>query len=814
MIFKGWITLRIIKNYKLLALLLFFTFIMDWHFVECAEFASEKLTSLNISNPSFISTPVKKVATLDCVISVEDGVNVMYTTASGTPCVFNVYDMDNNILLRSFELPGIASSSAHGKDVSGNIYIAGSSSAKLFCYNLITKTVEDLGSIDGQTAAYQLAFDGQGNLFTGTYPSGGVVRYNINSKTYTNYGESYSGHEYTRSVAYYNGNIYAGTAGSPRAYLVKINPITGIKTPIYVPSNLNYYTEVDSIYSMTLVNNYLIIYSGTHTSDGTKNNVWIVYDCATETWKNFIIPKAAGLYASPAKNGFTYVIANGKLKSINLNTFAVTDIVNYGTGSRQFWWANISNASYPTYGNNTLVTVNSTGKPIFANITQKSVKTIEATIQGGAISLQNLALGNNNKVYIGTYLGDVCVEYDIETEITRSFSMGQTEAIRAVNDKVYFGIYPSAELQVFDTTIPIGTGNPKKAFAIGNEQSRPYIIDSGDGMIFAGSVPDYSKLGGALSIYNETTGVLNVYRNVIQDQSIVGIAYKNGKIYGSTSVSGGLGIEPNQTEAKIFVWDVAQGRKIKEFIPEWPSEVPGPVKLIGDLEVGTDGLIWGAAQGFLFAMDPETCEFVKTKMVGPCNWSGDGHFWRPTYLRFSADGLLYTTQNGITIIDTDTLEYIDLKSKTNYNVNLMDIDNDGNIYYTKSADFYKINITKNTINPNVVIKNFGIYSDILCTLPLNELTANAYVYGKADLMFSSAVSNRDVQLILASYNKINSSNKLLVTSITSASIPESLNSKTVTTKLMLPSEITANTYIKAFLWLTNKLIPLEVPFKI
>jgi spore germination protein KA len=84
--------------------------------------------------------------------------------------------------------------------------------------------------------------------------------------------------------------------------------------------------------------------------------------------------------------------------------------------------------------------------------------------------------------------------------------------------------------------------------------------------------------------------------------------------------------------------------KIMEFIPEWPEEMTAPgngVTIIGDLEFGPDGLLWGASQGYIFAMNPDTMEIVKSKIVGEFNYAGTGHFWMPRHIRFDTDGLLY-----------------------------------------------------------------------------------------------------------------------------------------------------------------------------
>ncbi|MBA4493295.1 hypothetical protein ACFO25_06500 [Paenactinomyces guangxiensis] len=71
--------------------------------------------------------------------------------------------------------------------------------------------------------------------------------------------------------------------------------------------------------------------------------------------------------------------------------------------------------------------------------------------------------------------------------------------------------------------------------------------------------PDY--LGRALTIFDPGSGQYDDYRNVVANQSVISLAYKDGFIYGGTSVSGGLGLKPAETEAKAVQMGYAKERK-------------------------------------------------------------------------------------------------------------------------------------------------------------------------------------------------------------------------------------------------------------
>ena len=223
-------------------------------------------------------------------------------------------------------------------------------------------------------------------------------------------------------------------------------------------------------------------------------------------------------------------------------------------------------------------------------------------------------------------------------------------------------------------------------------------MTSGDNKLFVGTVPDYGLVGGALTVYDEKTGMWSEYRNVVQDQSIVGLAYKDGKVYGGTSIDGGSGCTITAEEAKIFVWDAAKGEKLKEISVEIPGlestiNATGRTKpvMIGSLSFGSDGLLWGAADGAIFALDPATAKVVKSKVLSNINFDQDSA-WRPFFLRWGADGKLYTTVGRrLVVFDTNTMGYDVL---ANGYVGIATLGNDGNVYYALGSKLMMLPIIR------------------------------------------------------------------------------------------------------------------------
>ncbi len=646
--------------------------------------------------PIDLGAPIQSIGITDSEYGVEDGVSVMYTTLNGNPAYFNVIDIENNKLLRSFPLEGGSGSWSHTVDKNGNVYIA-VTGGKLFKYSPVSKNVEDLGTIiAGETAIYGLSSDEQGNVYGGTFPRGKVFKYDAASKSFRDYGSMVEGQQYVRGSAYHNGFVYAGIGS--KGSLIKLNVQTGEKTDFVIPARANYdVNNLPFIYDLNVVRDYLFV----HIS-GTVNCL-LVYDLKNKKWLEETYTGYKGLYVSPEYNGKSFFAANGKIMEFDLATTKVTDTgIAFGTFLRHSGWAQVKND--PELPGMNLVTMQYGGNVTYFNLETKKVKAMQPVVEGQPIDIQSLEMGPDGKLYISGYMGTTGVQYNPSTGARVNFNLGQSEGMGILGNKIYMGNYPGAIIHELDTTKPLkDKENPKQIYDMEEEQDRPFAITSGDNKLFVGTIPEYGHLGGVLGIYSPDKNEWSINRNVVQDQSVIGIAYKDGKVYGSTSVWGGLGSTPTQEEAKMFVWDVEKGEKIKEFTPVIPG-INVKLKAIGGLSFGPDGLLWGASRGILFALNPDTLEVVKSREVYPTDWNV-GHYWRPVYLKWGNDGLLYTTLNGkVTVVNPQTLEH-----KTLSDSSLMTLGKDGSIYYAYGSRMYKIGVSTYPLSEvNISLDNLEI----------------------------------------------------------------------------------------------------------
>lgn len=637
------------------------------------------------SEPMDLGQPVVLASLVDSTFGVEDGRQVIYTVTFGSPGVFNVVDIQSNELLRSFPLPGVHDSWSHLTLPDGSVYVGTAPNGELFRYSPVTKEVESVGRFAGQRALYGLTHDEHGNVYGGTYPGGKVFKFDPNTGEFTDYGQMVPLQEYVRSSAYYKGHVYAGigTVGD----IVKLNVETGEKMKLPLP-DLSGDFEVPQVGSMDIIGDYLFAFFGSDL---------VIYDLVEEKWLDHLFTQARGLRVAEGPEGShkAYFIDSDRLMEFDLLTEQVSDTgITYGTYLRNAAWVEVEGD--PDLPGLSLVTPMYYSGLAFMNLETKVVKSITMPLDGQPVPIRVIGQGPDGGVYMSGYPGGRGAKYDPATGETEHFNLGQAEGMAYIGDKLYMGIYPGADIIELDVTKPIGEGNPKSLFRIPG-QDRPFGMAVGGGKLFIGTIPDYGKLQGALTVYEPATGEHQIYENVIHNQSIVSMAYKDGLLYGGTSVHGGEGIDPSETEAKMFVWDVAKGEKIAEFMPELPEAVSSP-KMISGLVFGPDGLLWAAADGIIFALDPETLEVVKSKTVYPgvTNYGK----WVPIY-SYIDDGILYSTAAGhLTAVRLDTLEHVKLAD----NAPLMVLGDDGSLYYVQqSTHLYRIDISEGVTLTDVYV---------------------------------------------------------------------------------------------------------------
>ncbi|WP_108995455.1 S-layer homology domain-containing protein [Paenibacillus agaridevorans] len=652
-----------------------------------------------------------------------------YTVINGATARFFVVDSHTNTIVEQHQLPGGGGSWGLVTAQDGSVYIS-TIGGKLFRWTPGSSgqqgQMTDLGvAIEGETFLWRLAVDDAGNIYGGTYPNGKVFQYNTETEQFQDYGSVVEGVKYTRSIDWWNGKLYVGL-GTEKARLFEVDSITGTKNEIALPSA---YANESSVYDVNVRGDYLF-------ARVVNAGAVLVYDLVEEQWID-TLTNISGIDVSPlSSDNKVYMFSAGKIigyDPVTKNKTLIGEDSRFWS-ARSFGWVHLNEPDFP---GETLISIDAVGRMRMINPTTGSIKIAESQIPGEPTIINWVGTGHDGKIYTSGFQSGGLSAYDPVTDEFYEYPKGAINQIESglfYDGKLYMGIYPGAYLYSFDFAQPYAIGsNPQSIVGLKAEgQDRPYGFTWSGDVLAMGTVPDYGLLGGALTIYNPEAGNYSVHRQVVENQSIVPLLSKNGLIYGGTSIWGGLGGYPTETEAKLFIWDQALEEVAWEGAP-----VPGAT-LISSLEWDKDGNIWGLTMNTLFKFNPTTKETVLTKELYSCSWCATYHAFKPTYLVVDQSGDLYVRiPSGIYRIDAETLEMELLADSGTH----LTQDHEGNLYFANGADLYKYRIDR-----------ADLYAPVLRNLnPLHQqanVSINKRMIATFDEIIQPGTSFQEVKLYL------------------------------------------------------------------
>jgi len=628
------------------------------------------LSAVRFGAPEDLGRPIRTTTTLSSQVTQEDGRPVLVAiVGSGGVPVLNVVDVRDNRLLRSFPLPGASSSWGGTVVPDGTVYLLASS--RMYRYDPRKKQVEDLGvPVPGEGAFWQLDHDPEGNVYGGSYPRGKVFRFDPKTGRFSVLGDV--GQQYARSTAYHNGEVYVGTGPLPAGRLVAFDAQTGAKREVPLP-------KMDAgtpswVYSLDVRGDHLFALLSDFPD---KSSTLRVYDLRARRWWDEAFPGYNDLRVGPERDGKVYFRWKGYWHTLDLATRKARQLPRPAAGPshRGGGWVDMGGRR-----GTVLAGMAFSGAILLTDPRTGAQETRPVVVEGDANDLQAMYAGTKGRLYLSAFLSDRAGVFDTATGKTTYVPMGQAEGITGHGSTVWFGVYPKAHLFELDADAPLkDRENPREVYHIPDNQDRPFGMAASADWVVAGTISDYGRLGGALSVLDRKAGVWKSYRNVVPDQSVVSVAVAGDIAYGATSVFGGLGSTPTATEAKVFAWDLRAGRKIAETALRFGDNPPP--RFIGGVTVGPDGLLWGVADGAVFALDPATLAVAKQRVLYP--EVRDFGRYRPQFASFGPGGLFYASLAGqLVALDPQTLE----ERPLNLKVELACVGPDGHLYYRPAGD--------------------------------------------------------------------------------------------------------------------------------
>jgi len=245
-------------------------------------------------------------------------------------------------------------------------------------------------------------------------------------------------------------------------------------------------------------------------------------------------------------------------------------------------------------------------------------KRSEFSYAGTGSQIFHVGNGPLGRVYGSSVMPLELFEYDPCTKQLKDLGNptpvnGEIYSTAVLDEKLYVCAYPGSWLSVYDPSRPWSYGtskdsNPRGIGYAGDGHLRPRAMIVGPGKrLFIGSHPPYGEHGGAMGVYDpKSDSFTENYRNLIPNQSIVSLAHDEtrGLVFGGSSIAGGGGTMPVETEAHMFAWDPIARKKVMDAVP-----IQGDTSIRAMIAV--DGCIYAAStpSKSLFRYKPDQGRF-------------------------------------------------------------------------------------------------------------------------------------------------------------------------------------------------------------
>jgi hypothetical protein len=612
-----------------------------------------------------------------------DGSVRTYLAVSGKPAYLAEIDTFAGRVLRMIPLyvpnpdstenpPDTGAQGAWGVSVDrrGTVFVSSYGFGHVYRLPWRATAIEDLGRPSPRTSfTWEGDTDDHGTFYFGTseffgpapLPGGRLLSWSPRTRTYRDYGDFGATYGYVRSVEYANGKIYAGLG--PTTQLWQVDPRTGRRVEIAPPAGM----PTDKYaYQLEDEGGYLyVLFAG-----GTTAQVGWVLNLRTLKWEHEI-PGYAGQTISPAdKRGRVYLVDSGELKQYDPRRGVLTptgfrggdeqaDKGGLGAGK------GVGRARDPRTGHETIVGATANGD-LWRYDTVTGTDTFGHLngLVGTPTAPRSLAKGPDGRIYAGGYFQGGLAIYDPATTQWTSYPFAhQIEGMSAHNGKMYFGVYPNAQLWEFDPAQPYGSANPKLLFDLKSEgQERPWTVVSAGQYLAIGTSPKNSQLNGAVTLYDPATGEHRTWRDglVTGANQISALSYRDGVVYGGSL--GCCNFDGSKSPGQVFALDAATGDVLWRSTP-LPSE-----QGVAGLTFDGQGRLFGQTYGTVFELDPASGGLIRSVEEFAYNWTAVTNFQpRAVNMAFDpADGNIYTTNGQTRRIDPDTLADLGPNYRTSF----------------------------------------------------------------------------------------------------------------------------------------------------
>jgi hypothetical protein len=434
--------------------------------------------------------------------------------------------------------------------------------------------------VPGEYGARNIAVGPDGDIYFGTLPNAHFLRLDPRAHRLVDLGRPSQNEEYIWDVAFgADDKLYGVTY--PGCRLVRYDPATGLL------ADLGKMDPTEQYGRWIVADRHGYLYMGI----GTAKADIAVYDTHTGTMRE-VLPKDAQIVGTAEPflgvNGTVYATVDGRL--FELDGFTVREVPPSDR---------VMLVNRDVLRDGRIVTLDDDG----TTVTVRDPKTQQEKRQkidyrGENLQIFRIGFGPDGELYGSSILPIHFVRVDLVRHEVNEIGMlggGEVYSFLADDKKLLMGTYAGkAPLMTYNPSEPFrpaNNGNPELIdFRGSDEHWRPQaMIADRNGTVYVAATAGYGKLEGPLVAWDAPTGSVHTYGGLVHNQSAVSLTSWNGEIVSGTTIEGGGGSHPTETDARVFLWDTKQKRMLWEMIP-----VPGAT-YITDLITGKNGLIYGIA---------------------------------------------------------------------------------------------------------------------------------------------------------------------------------------------------------------------------
>ncbi|SCL26669.1 Streptogramin lyase [Micromonospora rhizosphaerae] len=515
---------------------------------------------------------------------------LLYAVTRGlSPNAVGVYDPGTDRVIRHYDIAtgiGAWAMTAIGTDV----YVGTHIPSDLYRIDTLTHTVTKVASFDDHFI-WNIAASPDGKIYLGFSESGRVAEYDPATGATRDLGQPVLGEQYVRSIAADATTVWAGIGA--HAHLVALDRATGAKRDVLPPELLTR----DFVASMTM--------SDTHLAMGISSVGELLLVNKTDPTDYRIVKATAP--------GEKYVTATAILgDDVYFAGRPSGTLYRYRRATGQ---VEALGVPYPEAGTPALLAYDgkvwgiqdgalyvydpATNTIDYRNLVERGFR--------AAPEQPMTVMSDGRRVYVSGK-GGTQVHDRSTGQQTRIGIPGEPKAMVAVDGQVYMGVYTQALLYGWRP----GDAEATLLAHIANRQDRPrdMVYDGPSELLVIPTQPEPGQPDGALSLYHAPTGTLDVYRPVVDQQSVYSVTTLRGTAYLGTYIQEGFGLPPVTTTARLAAFDLARRRL------EWQLEPVADATFIADLG-HTANRIYGVTDtGVLFEFDPARRKVLRTVEVG------------------------------------------------------------------------------------------------------------------------------------------------------------------------------------------------------